>query len=293
MKTYKKFSLIITIVMIFSLIWVSGASAKPGGKVVVCHNKGNGTYKLTKIKADTLQAHLSHGDAFPGQAVPGQAGMVFGADCSLLSTAPIEPSQPLTAPSTTNNDKNAGKKVDVCHRRGNGTFIMINISRNALQAHLNHGDGLPNGLVSNQPGMQFTATCSVTEVPQKELVQSFTVSPTGATFDSVTLEKDQLYEIIVSGTYTYDPQKDWADAEYFLQNGVIKKGDSEYPSTPNVLDLSIGSCSTNTDWGMFQNTHVYTTQWTGTGAPLSFCIFDLDYSDNVGSLTVEIWKVTP
>lgn len=33
-------------------------------------------------------------------------------------------------------------KVDVCHVTGNGSFHVINISENAVQAHLNHGDSL-------------------------------------------------------------------------------------------------------------------------------------------------------
>ncbi len=35
-------------------------------------------------------------------------------------------------------------KVDVCHRTGNGSFHEINISKNALPAHLRHGDVLPD-----------------------------------------------------------------------------------------------------------------------------------------------------
>lgn len=35
-------------------------------------------------------------------------------------------------------------KVDVCHRTGNGSFHEINISSNALPAHLRHGDVLPD-----------------------------------------------------------------------------------------------------------------------------------------------------
>ncbi len=35
-------------------------------------------------------------------------------------------------------------KVDVCHRTGNGSFHEINVSANALPAHLGHGDVLPD-----------------------------------------------------------------------------------------------------------------------------------------------------
>ena len=34
-------------------------------------------------------------------------------------------------------------KVNVCHRTGNGSFHEINISGNALPAHMRHGDVLP------------------------------------------------------------------------------------------------------------------------------------------------------
>ena len=37
-----------------------------------------------------------------------------------------------------------GRQVDVCHRTGNGSFHEINISMNALDAHLRHGDVLPD-----------------------------------------------------------------------------------------------------------------------------------------------------
>jgi hypothetical protein len=35
-------------------------------------------------------------------------------------------------------------KVDVCHLTGNGSYHMINVSANALPAHLRHGDVLPD-----------------------------------------------------------------------------------------------------------------------------------------------------
>lgn len=39
-----------------------------------------------------------------------------------------------------NNAKNDSRKIDVCHREANGTFHTINISINAMAAHLAHGD---------------------------------------------------------------------------------------------------------------------------------------------------------
>lgn len=38
-------------------------------------------------------------------------------------------------------------KVDVCHLKGNGSYVKVNVSQNALSAHLAHGDALPLGVV--------------------------------------------------------------------------------------------------------------------------------------------------
>ena len=47
----------------------------------------------------------------------------------------------------------AGDKVKVCHRTGNGNAHVIEISSNAVQAHLNHGDSLivPDGAEHGDP----------------------------------------------------------------------------------------------------------------------------------------------
>ena len=51
-------------------------------------------------------------------------------------------------------------KVDVCHRRGNGSYHLINISSNALDAHLGHGDALPGDPFPGQDGFIFGVDCS-------------------------------------------------------------------------------------------------------------------------------------
>jgi hypothetical protein len=53
-------------------------------------------------------------------------------------------------------------KLDVCHVDGNGTYTKINIAEKAFQAHLNHGDSIPGGLVPGSgDGYIFTADCTV------------------------------------------------------------------------------------------------------------------------------------
>lgn len=53
-------------------------------------------------------------------------------------------------------------KVDVCHRTGDGEFHLINISGNALDAHLAHGDALAEpGPVPGMPTFEFDESCVV------------------------------------------------------------------------------------------------------------------------------------
>jgi hypothetical protein len=55
-------------------------------------------------------------------------------------------------------------KTDVCHRTGNGSFHVINVSVNAVPAHIAHGDGLPGGEVPGLPGSRFGANCGIVVV---------------------------------------------------------------------------------------------------------------------------------
>jgi len=61
----------------------------------------------------------------------------------LLLTA-LVPAMVLVAATTASAFGSPQGKVDVCHRTGNGSFHEINISGNALTAHLRHGDVMPD-----------------------------------------------------------------------------------------------------------------------------------------------------
>ena len=53
-------------------------------------------------------------------------------------------------------------KVDVCHRTGNGTFILITVGAPAVPAHLGHGDGFPGSSVPGlTDGSTLAADCSI------------------------------------------------------------------------------------------------------------------------------------
>ena len=53
------------------------------------------------------------------------------------------------------------QKVQICHRTGNGSFHIIEISVSAVPAHRAHGDGMVGEAVPGSPGKVFTATCGV------------------------------------------------------------------------------------------------------------------------------------
>jgi hypothetical protein len=54
-----------------------------GLKVQLCHKTGNGSYHLIDVSINAEPAHRAHGDGKIGDPVPGQAGKVFGAGCSV------------------------------------------------------------------------------------------------------------------------------------------------------------------------------------------------------------------
>jgi hypothetical protein len=54
-----------------------------GPKVQLCHRTGNGSYHLIEVSVNAEPAHRAHGDGKIGEAVPGNAGKVFGSGCSV------------------------------------------------------------------------------------------------------------------------------------------------------------------------------------------------------------------
>ena len=54
----------------------------------------------------------------------------------------LVPAVALVAAATATTTGKPNDKVDVCHITGNGAYHEINISLNALPAHLRHGDAL-------------------------------------------------------------------------------------------------------------------------------------------------------
>ena len=54
-----------------------------------------------------------------------------------------------------------GLKVQLCHRTGNDSYHLIEVSVNAEPAHRAHGDGRIGEAVPGSPGKVFDAGCGV------------------------------------------------------------------------------------------------------------------------------------
>lgn len=106
---------------------------------------------------------------------------------------------------------------------------------------------------------------------------------------SIILENGKEYKLYATGTFTYNSGSDWADAEWYLKNGEVVKGDTE-GSKPYVLDVSVGDTMLNNDWGAYNSEHIYTMDYIGTGSKLHFSIYDSYSGDNFGSIEVKIFE---
>ena len=84
-------------------------------------------------------------------------------------------------------------KVDICHKtEAMNRFIALSVAAPAVEAHVSHGDGRPGQAVPGQPGMTFTADCTITAS-----VRVITV--TGRWTGSSYLF-DQLFTLAAAGT---------------------------------------------------------------------------------------------
>ncbi len=107
------------------------------------------------------------------------------------------------------------------------------------------------------------------------------------------LENGKQYELRASGTFDYSSDiYDEADAEWFEKAGGWIKGETGvYADKTNVIDVSVNGDPVNDDWGDYNPTHEYTMDYTGTGSTLHLFIYDTNYTDNSGSIHVDIYEV--
>ena len=87
------------------------------------------------------------------------AGKGHGGDDGAAATAPTGTDQKQKGKG---QEKQADKKVTVCHRTGNGSFRKIKISKKALPAHMAHGDSVATEGAPCSAGTGTTATPTTT-----------------------------------------------------------------------------------------------------------------------------------
>lgn len=116
----------------------------------------------------------------------------------------------------------------------------------------------------------------------------------GAGVDTTAvLEDGKQYQLRASGTFDYSSDiYDEADAEWFEKSGGWIKGETGvYADKTNVIDVSVNGDPANDDWGDYNPAHEYTMNYIGAGSVLHLYIFDTNYTDNSGSIHVDIYEV--
>jgi hypothetical protein len=153
-----------------------------------------------------------------------------------------------------------------------------------------------SGDSATMPRHTILSTRSVEFAP----VETLNVPTDGSTVTStLSLENGTAYKLRASGTFHVGVRGDsTGDAEYADFSNVPGSVVDSCGDSSSVVDLGLGvndavnDSSKSPRWGPFANDHVYTVDFTGLGAPVGFTFHDCDYSDNTGTLTVEVLAPT-
>lgn len=131
---------------------------------------------------------------------------------------------------------------------------------------------------------------ATTPPPGFVLQESIAVPVDGSSVVSATpLLSGVTYKIRASGRFTIGPAP-FGDAEYFFDTLNNLLGDT----CPGV-DIGLGINDPVIDsnklplWGAFNPANEYTIDFIGLGAPIGLNYHDCVYTDNSGSLTVEVF----
>ena len=135
-------------------------------KVEVCHVTGDGSYQLLEVDEEALADHEAHGDGLPGEVVPTDpdAELMFDDNCGIPAGEEEEEEEEDEEEEEEEDEEpsEGAEKVELCHLTGNGGFRHIEVSVNAVPAHMAHGDGEPLGIVPNSElEVSFGENCSI------------------------------------------------------------------------------------------------------------------------------------
>jgi hypothetical protein len=155
------------------------ADQAPGPKVLIGSQvnwqyvvTNTGTIDLTNVQvvddqgvavscpATTLGVGQSMTCTASGLATAGQYRNV-GTVTASSASGPVTDSDASHYFGQAEDEEEEGPKVQLCHRTGNGRYVLIEVSINAEPAHRAHGDGKIGEPVPGQPGMVFGPGCTV------------------------------------------------------------------------------------------------------------------------------------
>jgi hypothetical protein len=123
-------------------------------------------------------------------------------------------------------------------------------------------------------------------------IDTLTVSCRGMTLTSnVVLQQGTTYKLRASGECIANDQNgSKADAEYVGYNINQNVPLDSVSNVDNGIAVNDTTTGTTKDprWGMFASNHQYEVMWPGTGAAITVKYHSADYSNNSGSLTLQI-----
>jgi len=149
-----------------------------------------------------------------------------------------------------------------------------------------NGDGSKNG---DDHGLQDWTIYAAQQVASFDVDSHGDV--TGTPIDSPALDNGAQYLVRVFNTFDAGDSIT-ADAKYSVRapNTIWTDVVQNYEGYgPTLLDLQLDGVSP--DWGAYNSGHVYWHTITGTGAAVTFQIYDIYASNNVGKLNITLYKV--
>ncbi|MEN8251627.1 MAG: hypothetical protein ABFS32_22080 [Bacteroidota bacterium] len=208
-------------------------------------------------------------------------------------------------------------KVEVCHLTSSetNTYVLITISENAFQIHVDHGDASPHEYVPGMPGYAFDSEC----VPYQLMTDTLFVNGfTGAVVSTFFNTKPGvMYRLDASGAFNYrggtTPNADakcsfrlpgfwhsfhdnlfetWVDGATYFDGDPAQAFGLQVAYWNGTFGKPISPVGWGGGLGVCNPLHEYTAYFVGDGAPISLYIYDNVYSDNsVGPITIVISEI--
>lgn len=125
-----------------------------------------------------------------------------------------------------------------------------------------------------------------------KVIETLTVDSAKSTpvTSQTVLSAGVVYHLRASGLLATTIDGLPGDADYWDFNPPRDNGCCEDIGI-GIDDLVVNDLDTKPDWGPYTPTHIYEVEWTGKGAAIKALFQDTLYTNNSGSLTVEILEL--